>query len=68
MTKPLLVLLDVRMPDMDGRECAFQIQQLVKQRLGALKLKPKGPLRPFDGQKWSLKACFRPVLACFKAS
>jgi len=34
ITKPLLVLLDVRMPGMDGRECALQIQELVKQRLG----------------------------------
>jgi len=33
ITKPLLVLLDVRMPGMDGRECALQIQELVKQRL-----------------------------------
>jgi len=30
---PLLVLLDVRMPGMDGRECALQIQELVKKRL-----------------------------------
>ncbi|CAJ1435123.1 unnamed protein product [Effrenium voratum] len=33
ITKPLLVLLDVRMPGMDGRECALQIQELVKQQL-----------------------------------
>jgi len=33
MSKPLLVLLDVRMPGMDGRECALQIQELVKKRL-----------------------------------
>jgi len=32
-TMPLLVLLDVRMPGMDGRECALQIQELVKKRL-----------------------------------
>lgn len=32
-SKPLLVLLDVRMPGMDGRECALQIQELVKKRL-----------------------------------
>eukprot|EP00933_Yihiella_yeosuensis_P041527 TRINITY_DN3590_c3_g1_i1.p1 TRINITY_DN3590_c3_g1~~TRINITY_DN3590_c3_g1_i1.p1 ORF type:complete len:393 (+),score=60.92 TRINITY_DN3590_c3_g1_i1:71-1180(+) len=32
VTKPLLVLLDVRMPGMDGRECALQIQELVKKR------------------------------------
>ena len=32
ITKPLLVLLDVRMPGMDGRECALQIQELVKQK------------------------------------
>lgn len=31
-TLPLLVLLDVRMPGMDGRECALQIQELVKKR------------------------------------
>ena len=34
ITKPLLVLLDVRMPGMDGRECALQIQELAKQSLG----------------------------------
>ncbi|CAE7567780.1 unnamed protein product [Symbiodinium natans] len=33
ITKPLLVLLDVRMPGMDGRECALQIQELVKKKL-----------------------------------
>lgn len=33
VTKPLLVLLDVRMPGMDGRECALQIQELVKKKL-----------------------------------
>lgn len=33
VTMPLLVLLDVRMPGMDGRECALQIQELVKKRL-----------------------------------
>lgn len=33
LTLPLLVLLDVRMPGMDGRECALQIQELVKRRL-----------------------------------
>jgi len=32
-TLPLVVLLDVRMPGMDGRECAYQIQELVKKRL-----------------------------------
>eukprot|EP00747_Dinoflagellata_sp_TGD_P169812 gnl/TRDRNA2_/TRDRNA2_199774_c0_seq1.p1 gnl/TRDRNA2_/TRDRNA2_199774_c0~~gnl/TRDRNA2_/TRDRNA2_199774_c0_seq1.p1 ORF type:complete len:366 (+),score=56.72 gnl/TRDRNA2_/TRDRNA2_199774_c0_seq1:91-1188(+) len=32
-TMPLVVLLDVRMPGMDGRECAFQIQELVKKRV-----------------------------------
>jgi len=32
ITMPLLVLLDVRMPGMDGRECALQIQELVKKR------------------------------------
>lgn len=32
VTMPLLVLLDVRMPGMDGRECALQIQELVKKR------------------------------------
>lgn len=30
---PLLVLLDVRMPSMDGRECALQIQELAKKAL-----------------------------------
>lgn len=30
---PLLVVLDVRMPGMDGRECAFQIQELVKKKV-----------------------------------
>lgn len=30
---PLMVLLDVRMPGMDGRECALQIQELVKKKL-----------------------------------
>jgi len=30
---PLVVLLDVRMPGMDGRECALQIQELVKKKL-----------------------------------
>lgn len=33
VTKPLVVLLDVRMPGMDGRECALQIQELVKKKL-----------------------------------
>lgn len=33
VTMPLVVLLDVRMPGMDGRECALQIQELVKKRL-----------------------------------
>lgn len=33
ITAPLLVILDVRMPGMDGRECALQIQELVKQRV-----------------------------------
>jgi len=32
-TLPLVVLLDVRMPGMDGRECALQIQELVKKKL-----------------------------------
>jgi len=32
-TYPLVVLLDVRMPGMDGRECALQIQELVKKKL-----------------------------------
>jgi len=32
LTMPLVVLLDVRMPGMDGRECALQIQELVKSR------------------------------------
>eukprot|EP00928_Gymnodinium_smaydae_P032480 TRINITY_DN23511_c0_g1_i1.p1 TRINITY_DN23511_c0_g1~~TRINITY_DN23511_c0_g1_i1.p1 ORF type:complete len:361 (+),score=74.79 TRINITY_DN23511_c0_g1_i1:79-1161(+) len=32
ITSPLVVLLDVRMPGMDGRECALQIQELVKRR------------------------------------
>jgi len=32
-TMPLVVLLDVRMPGMDGRECALQIQELVKKRM-----------------------------------
>jgi len=30
---PLVVLLDVRMPGMDGRECALQIQELVKKKM-----------------------------------
>jgi len=30
---PLVVLLDVRMPGMDGRECALQIQELVKKKV-----------------------------------
>mmetsp|Transcript_31528 Transcript_31528/g.80405 ORF Transcript_31528/g.80405 Transcript_31528/m.80405 type:complete len:356 (+) Transcript_31528:111-1178(+) len=33
LSKPLLVLLDVRMPGMDGRECALQIQELAKKHL-----------------------------------
>lgn len=33
ITMPLVVLLDVRMPGMDGRECALQIQELVKKKL-----------------------------------
>lgn len=33
MSRPLVVLLDVRMPYMDGRECALQIQQLVQKHL-----------------------------------
>eukprot|EP00930_Biecheleria_cincta_P068015 TRINITY_DN5505_c0_g1_i3.p1 TRINITY_DN5505_c0_g1~~TRINITY_DN5505_c0_g1_i3.p1 ORF type:complete len:371 (-),score=71.21 TRINITY_DN5505_c0_g1_i3:42-1154(-) len=33
LTMPLVVLLDVRMPGMDGRECALQIQELVKKKL-----------------------------------
>lgn len=37
-TLPLVVLLDVRMPGMDGRECALQIQELVKKR--ALRREP----------------------------
>jgi len=32
LTQPLVVLLDVRMPGMDGRECALQIQELVKKQ------------------------------------
>jgi len=32
LTMPLVVLLDIRMPGMDGRECALQIQELVKKR------------------------------------
>jgi len=36
--RPLLVLLDVRMPGMDGRECAFQIQELIKKQ--ALRREP----------------------------
>lgn len=32
LTMPLVVLLDVRMPGMDGRECALQIQELVKKK------------------------------------
>ena len=28
LTMPLVVLLDIRMPGMDGRECALQIQDL----------------------------------------
>lgn len=35
---PLVVLLDVRMPGMDGRECALQIQELVKKK--ALRREP----------------------------
>lgn len=38
VTMPLLVLLDVRMPGMDGRECALHIQELVKKR--ALRREP----------------------------
>lgn len=30
---PLLILLDIRMPGMDGKECALQIQELIKKRL-----------------------------------
>jgi CheY-like chemotaxis protein len=30
--QPLVVLLDVRMPGMDGQECALQIAELVKSR------------------------------------
>jgi len=37
-TKPLVVILDVRMPGMDGRECALQIQELVKKK--ALRREP----------------------------
>mmetsp|Transcript_84774 Transcript_84774/g.213761 ORF Transcript_84774/g.213761 Transcript_84774/m.213761 type:complete len:371 (+) Transcript_84774:208-1320(+) len=33
LSMPLLVLLDVRMPGMDGRECALQIQELVKKKM-----------------------------------
>lgn len=33
ITAPLLVILDVRMPGMDGRECALQIQELIKKRV-----------------------------------
>lgn len=33
VTTPLVVLLDVRMPGMDGRECALQIQEMVKKKL-----------------------------------
>lgn len=33
LTNPLLVLLDVRMPGMDGRECALQIQEMVKKKV-----------------------------------
>mmetsp|Transcript_90821 Transcript_90821/g.256522 ORF Transcript_90821/g.256522 Transcript_90821/m.256522 type:complete len:375 (-) Transcript_90821:98-1222(-) len=33
LTSPLVVLLDVRMPSMDGNECALQIQDLVKKGL-----------------------------------
>eukprot|EP00929_Paragymnodinium_shiwhaense_P110106 TRINITY_DN76811_c0_g1_i1.p1 TRINITY_DN76811_c0_g1~~TRINITY_DN76811_c0_g1_i1.p1 ORF type:complete len:384 (+),score=104.46 TRINITY_DN76811_c0_g1_i1:85-1236(+) len=29
VTMPLFVLLDIRMPDMDGKECALRIQELV---------------------------------------
>jgi len=32
-TMPLIVLLDIQMPGMDGRECALQIQMLVKKHL-----------------------------------
>lgn len=32
-TMPLVVILDVQMPGMDGRECALQIQMLVKKHL-----------------------------------
>lgn len=32
LTKPVMVLLDVRMPGMDGRECALKIQEMVKQK------------------------------------
>jgi len=33
ISQPLVVLLDIRMPGMDGKECALQIQEMVKNRL-----------------------------------
>lgn len=36
LTKPVMVLLDVRMPGMDGRECALKIQEMVKQCFGIM--------------------------------
>lgn len=33
LTMPLVVILDVRMPDMDGRETALHIQELSKKRM-----------------------------------